>query len=228
MPFIRLKCTRGNLRFLPQYRARSRLRRKQALRAQSSFGEAGQSAHWIGKLKKSLPRITPKRDWAAMETNHAASPGSAPCSCARCGMLSLCFPPHTLECANVVFACPTNGTTAKRPAFVRRGQGAMLRALRPRPLRGTLSPLASASHIGNAPTPFCLPDIRHYGNTPGISADGGRVLCCAFCGRAAAGVLPLWLPPHAPECVNAAFACPTNGTTAKRPASGRRGAGRSV
>ena len=228
MPFIRLKCTRGNLRFLPQYRARSRLRRKQALRAQSSFGEAGQSAHWIGKLKKSPPRITPKRDWAAMETNHAASPGSAPCSCARCGMLSLCFPPHTLECANVVFACPTNGTTAKRPAFVRRGQGAMLRALRPRPPRGCFPlrfPLQAPECVNAA---FACPT---NGTTAKRPASGRRRVgryAVSFAAAPAAGVLPLWLPPHAPECVNAAFACPTNGTTAKRPASGRRGAGRSV
>lgn len=157
MPFIRLKCTRGNLRFLPQYRARSRLRRKQALRAQSSFGEAGQSAHWIGKLKKSPPRITPKRDWAAMETKHAASPGSAPCSCARCRMLSLCFPPHTLECANVVFACPTNGTTAKRPAFVRRGAGGYVARLAAAPAAGMLSPCFLLQVPDCANVIFCLP-----------------------------------------------------------------------
>ena len=75
-----------------------------------------------------------------METKHAASPGSAPCSCARCRMLSLCFPPHTLECANVVFACPTNGTTAKRPAFVRRGAGGYVARLAAAPAAGMLSP----------------------------------------------------------------------------------------
>ena len=158
--------------FFPQYRARSRLRRKQALRAQSSFGEAGQSAHWIGKLKKSPPRITPKRDWAAMETNHAASPGSAPCSCARCGMLSLCFPPHTLECANVVFACPTNGTTAKRPAFVRRGQGAMLRALRSR-RRGGASPFGFRFKRRNTSTPFLFAPQTAPSQNAQRSADEG-------------------------------------------------------
>ena len=175
MPFIRLKCTRGNLRFLPQYRARSRLRRKQALRAQSSFGEAGQSAHWIGKLKKSPPRITPKRDWAAMETKHAVLLGvhllrpRPPRGC-----FPLRFPLQAPECVNAAFACPTNGTTAKRPASGRRRVG-------------------------------------RY--------------AVSFAAAPAAGVLPLWLPPHALECANVVFACPTNGTTAKRPAFVRRGQG---
>ena len=60
------------------------------------------------------------------------------------------------------------------------------RALQLRPLWDAF-PLFSAPHAGMRQRRFCLPDIRHHGNTPGISADGGRVLCCAPCGRARRG-----------------------------------------
>ena len=101
------------------------------------------------------------------------------------------------------------------------------RALQLRPLWDAF-PLFSAPHAGMRQRRFCLPDKRHHRKTPSVRQTGAGGYVARLAAAPAAGMLPLWLPPHAPECVNAAFACPTNGTTAKRPASGRRGAGRSV
>ena len=210
MPFIRLKCTRGNLRFLPQYRARSRLRRKQALRAQSSFGEAGQSAHWIGKLKKSPPRITPKRDWAAMETNHAASPGSASFTAAPAtgDVFPFSFRFAHRKCVNAFFACPIYGITAIRPAFRQTEGRALCRVFCGRARRGGAPPLASAPHAGMRQRRFCLPDKRHHRKTPSVRQTGAGGYVARLAAAPAAGMLSPCFLLQVPNCANVIFCLP--------------------
>lgn len=76
------------------------------------------------------------------------------------------------------------------------------RALQLRPLWDAF-PLFSAPHAGMRQRRFCLPDKRHHRKTPSVRQTGAGGYVARLAAAPAAGVLPLWLPLQAPECVNA-------------------------